>query len=280
MKQRKLFCEISPLCYQISTAKNRALRRMRDAFSGAHFARTRNTAPLPHRIYRHASIIRRELANVDATLQNNKAVNLMLSAPRVNGILIRPGETFSFWRLVGLPSARRGYLTGLTIAHGVPAQDIGGGLCQFTNLLHWLILHTPLTITEHHHHDGVDLFPDSGRNVPFGTGTSILYNYLDYRFKNDTDAAFQLLVHADGDLLYGEIRSDQPVPFRYDIVSQDEHFVREADGVYRCGSVVRICTDAKTGEVCARTCIKQNHARVLYDTDGLVLREAADGKLH
>ena len=56
--------------------------------------------------------------------------------------------------------------------------------CQLSNLLHWMVLHSDLTITEHHHHDRFDLFPDDGRQVPFGMGTSIVYNYLDYRVTN------------------------------------------------------------------------------------------------
>lgn len=52
---------------------------------------------------------------------------------------------------------------------------------------------------EHHHHDKVDLFPDFNRQIPFGTGTSIYYNYLDYRFRNDTQALYQLLVWVDGE---------------------------------------------------------------------------------
>ena len=44
-----------------------------------------------------------------------------------------------------------------------------------------------ITAIEHHHHDALDLFPDYNRQIPFGTGTSIAYNYLDYRFKNTTN---------------------------------------------------------------------------------------------
>ena len=120
-------------------------------------------------------------------LQNNKAINLQLAAPKVSGIIINPGETFSFWKLVGNPSKRRGYQMGLTIVNGNTSKGIGGGMCQFTNLIHWMTLHTELDIIEHHHHDEYDLFPDFGRKVPFGTGTSIYYNYLDYRIQNNTN---------------------------------------------------------------------------------------------
>ena len=195
---RKLFCQISPFTYRISTRKCQMLRNLSDWFAqlhGLHFAAVRDIDPLPVRIYQHQSLIRRKLGQVDMTLQENKAVNLSLAAPLVNGILIRPGETFSFWRLVGDTTEEKGYKTGLTITGNAPSKGPGGGMCQFTNLIHWMILHSPLTIVEHHHHDGLDLFPDFGRQIPFGTGTSILYNYKDYRFRNDTPLTYQLLVH-------------------------------------------------------------------------------------
>ena len=105
MTHRKLFCEISPLCYAISVFKCCMLRRLRDLFSKERFCRARSAERLPEVIYKHKSLIRRQLGNVDMTLQENKAVNLSLAAPRISGILLRPGETFSLWHLVGKTSA-------------------------------------------------------------------------------------------------------------------------------------------------------------------------------
>lgn len=190
---RRLFCELSPLAYRISVEKSCALRTLRDGFSAERFPKLRLEAPLPALVCRHNSLIRRTLGRVDPVLQDNKAVNLALAAPKINGILIRPGETFSFWHLVGRPSAANGYRTGMVIANAQTGEAVGGGMCQFSNLIHWMVLHAPLTITEQHHHDQFDLFPDFGRQVPFGTGTSIFYNYLDYRFRNDTEQTYQLL---------------------------------------------------------------------------------------
>lgn len=270
---RPLFCQISPLTYQISVEKCIALRKLRDAFTHTRLAKTRQEEPLPVVLYRHASLIRRRLGNVDMVLQENKAVNLSLAAPLVNSVVIRPGETFSFWNLVGRPTARRGFREGLTISTGRTSSGIGGGMCQFTNLIHWMVLHSPLTITEHHHHDGMDLFPDYGRQIPFGTGTSIVYNYLDYRFRNDTPATFQLLTWSDGTYLRGELRSDRSLPVRWHVHAEGEGFVREEDTVYRVGQVWREKVDVRTGQLLERTLLRQNHARVLYDTDGLPIRE-------
>ncbi|MDR3207193.1 MAG: VanW family protein, partial [Oscillospiraceae bacterium] len=154
---RRLFCEISPFTYELSVWKQRSQRYLRWLLSWRRYARAKAAQSLPLVVYTHASLIRRTLGQVNMTLQENKAVNLALSAPRVDGVLIRPGETFSFWRLVGRTTKRRGYRDGLTLAGGKTAQGVGGGLCQFTNLLHWLALHSPLTVSEYHHHDQYDL---------------------------------------------------------------------------------------------------------------------------
>lgn len=192
VKKRKLFCQISPLTYRISALKCRTIRRVSNLFLQRRPANSKLQEPLPYLLCSHRSLIRRKLVGVDPILQDNKAINLSITAPKINGIIIRPKQMFSFWALVGACTKKKGYKEGLMLRNGSLEKGIGGGMCQMTNLIHWLVLHTPLTITEHHHHDGVDIFPDCDRTVPFGTGTSILYNYLDYRFVNNTDAIYQL----------------------------------------------------------------------------------------
>jgi vancomycin resistance protein VanW len=78
-----------------------------------------------------------------------------------------------------------------------------------TNLIDWMILHSEMTITEHHHHDQIDLFQEFNRIIPFGTGTSIMYNYLDYRFRNDTDNTYQLIIYTTDEYLCGELRAEK-----------------------------------------------------------------------
>ena len=241
------------------------IRRLQDLFSANRFCRLHTEERLPVVIYKHKSLIRRQLGDVDMTLQENKAVNLALAAPKISGVLIRPGEIFSLWHLVGKTSARRGYREGLMIRHGRPDRGIGGGLCQLSNLIHWIVLHTPFEITEHHHHDGVDLFPDFGRQVPFGVGTSISYNYLDYRFRNKTDQTFQLIVFTDETYLNAELRAARPLDVKYHIQSRKECFVRENGVYYRCGEVWRECVEKSTGKVLESSLIKTNHAQVMYD---------------
>lgn len=262
---RKLFCEISPFTYRLSMEKEIIKRHLRDVFNGVHFAKERIQDSLPVIVYRHNSLIRRRLGNVDMQLQENKAVNLALAVKHIDGLLIRSGETFSVWKLIGRTTESKGYKEGLTITHGKPAKGIGGGMCQLSNLIHWMVLHSELTITEHHHHDAFDLFPDHGRQIPFGTGTSISYNYIDYRVMNNTNNTYQLRLYVDEEYLCGELRAVEPLPHTFHIHSEGEYFSREDGVVYRNGKVYRDTIDRSTGECLESQLIRTNHARVMYE---------------
>ena len=262
---RKLFCEISPFTYRLSMEKEILKRHLKDFIHKIRFAKERTTDNLPVVIYRHNSLIRRRLGNVNMQLQENKATNLALAVKNIDGLLIRPGETFSVWKQIGRTTERKGYKEGLVIAKGAPGQGIGGGLCQLSNLIHWMVLHSDLTIAEHHHHDALDLFPDYGRQIPFGTGTSISYNYIDYRVRNDTNNTYQLRLWVDGEYLRGELRAVDPQPHTFHIHAENEYFSREGDVIYRNGQVYRDTIDASTGNVIESQLIRTNHARVMYE---------------
>ncbi|MBP2269270.1 vancomycin resistance protein VanW [Pseudarthrobacter sp. PvP004] len=262
---RKLFCEISPFTYRLSVQRMIITRKVRDLFSFTAFARLRPDEVLPEVVYRHNSLIRRKLGNVDLHLQENKAISLGIAAPLVNSVVIRPGETFSFWKLVGSCTEAKGYREGLVINHGRADSGIGGGLCQFTNLLHWMVLHSELTVVEHHHHGDLDLFPDYNRQIPFGSGTSIIYNYLDYRVRNDTDQAYQFLVTTSDEHLRGELRAERAPEVKFHIREEDAYF-HEVDGhVYRHNKVMRLTRDKRTGLVTSKEPIIENNALVVYD---------------
>ena len=62
--------------------------------------------------------------------QKNKVVNLKLAVSRLDGVLLYPGETFSYWRLIGRPSRRKGYREGMVLFLGRIGGDSGGGKCR------------------------------------------------------------------------------------------------------------------------------------------------------
>lgn len=265
---RKLFCDINPTCYKISLKKEYFLRKTKDFFSSEIISTTKSENELPNIVKSHTSILVRKLHGVDIRLQENKVVNIGLACKEINGLVIKPGETFSFWRVVGNHTKEKGYKKGLVIGReGGLGEDYGGGLCQMANMIHWLVLNSPLEVTELHHHSDA-LFPDERRNVPFGTGTSVFYNNIDYRFKNNTDQSVQILVWIEDGLLCGELRSERAYPYRYKLVEEDHHFKKESDGkFYRNSKIYRFIIDRQTNEEIKKELILDNHSLVLYDYD-------------
>ena len=73
----------------------------------------------------------------------------------------------------------------MRLSDGARGAGVGGGICQLANLLHWMVLHSPLTVVERSEHS-FDPFPDNGRVLPWGVGCSIAYNYVDLVVRNDT----------------------------------------------------------------------------------------------
>jgi vancomycin resistance protein VanW len=266
MKTKKLFCEINIITYHISLIKGQIKRYLCWMFDGKKYAKVISKEPLPVVIYRHSSLIRRTLGDVDLVLQNNKAVNLMRTTPKITGILIKPKETFSFWKLVGKCTKRKGYLEGLVIKSQKAGRGIGGGMCQLSNLIHWMVLHSPLDITEHHHHNQIDLFPDFNRQIPFGSGTSICYNYIDYQFVNNTNSTFQIIVHTMDKHLVGELRCDKELEKAYHIIERNHCFVKENDEYYRNNEIYRTVIEKATGKLLNEEFIIQNHSKVAYDS--------------
>ncbi|MGO0060840.1 VanW family protein [Brevibacillus fluminis] len=255
--------QVHPIFYHARIKQKQLARRCSDLVRRTKFAESVSHALLPHSCKKHQSLLRRKLGNADPQLQENKIVNLKLAIERLDGLLIRPGETFSFWRRVGKPTRRRGFIEGMLLSQGKVITGVGGGLCQMANLLYWMALHTPLQISERHHHH-FDPFPDDQRVLPFGSGASVFYNYVDLRFYNPTDQTFQLVVWMTDQHLKGRIVSDREWPYAYHIEERNHHFLREQDKTYRTNELWRHMVDKRTGKTVKVEHLMKNKAEVKY----------------
>ena len=142
MKRR--LSEIHPFLYHARIWQKRAFRRIADLPRVGRFSSEIDIDQLPFTCKKHQSLLRRRLGNSDPQLQENKIENLRIACPRIDGILIKPGQTFSFWRQLGEATADKGYHEGMQLSRGEVVRGVGGGLCQLANLLYWMVLHTPL----------------------------------------------------------------------------------------------------------------------------------------
>lgn len=255
---------IHPIVYAVRVRELQLERDLADRRRNVRFARTRSSSTFGCALIRHRSILRRQLGDSDPRLQETKIVNLRLGAAALDGLIVRPGETLSFWDRVGRPSADRGFVEGLVLRNGAVSTGIGGGLCQLSNLIYWMALHTPLEVVERHHH-AFDPFPDQGRVLPFGSGATVFYNYGDLRLRNPTDRTFQLRVWVTGRHLCGTIATDRAWPLVYHVEERNHAFHRLADGrVYRDNELWRRTVDRATGETVDLALLTANHAEVKY----------------
>ncbi len=233
-------------------------------FSGHRWCSIQREESLPVRIKRNSSRLIKFQDEAGLWMQHNKVHNLRLAIPSLDGLVIRPGETFSFCRRVGFPSARKGYKEGMELSRGRPRPGIGGGICQLANMIHWLVLHSPLTVTERSEHS-FDPFPDCNRQIPFGTGAAVFYNYVDLQFRNDTQHTFQLRLWTTEADLCGELRVSEALRESYHVFERNARFERTPSGTFRKNEIWRDVIERKTGRRLREELLKTNAARVLYD---------------
>lgn len=233
--------------------------------SGIKFAGRQEKKLLPELIFKHQTPLRRELKDVDLWMQENKVKNLKLAIRGLDGLLLEPGERFSYWRQIGNPTRRKGYVEGMLLSNGKVRAGVGGGLCQLSNLLYWMTLHTPLTVMERWRH-GYDVFPDVKRQQPFGSGATCSYPNIDLQIENQTQQCFQLHLKLTDTHLVGEWRSDKVTRYTYEVFEKDHKIDHEWWGGYvRRNSIHRRLIDKTTHKEMAEEFITSNEALMMYN---------------
>jgi vancomycin resistance protein VanW len=278
VRERRL-TERYPMLFPVAKLAHRARRRTTWLTARTAWARRRGADPLPVRVKRHKSLLLRQLGESEMDLQHGKVTNLKLACRRLDGVVIGPGETFSFNKLVGNCTARKGYVEGMRLSNGEARPGVGGGICQLANLVHWMVLHSPLTITERSEHS-FDPFADNGRVLPWGTGCSIVFNYVDLCFRNDTKLTFQLLVRVGDRYLEGELRADRSPEHSYSVYARDEEFLRLGSEHFRRNEIWRDLIDRRTGDRVDSERVRSNCALVKYVPSGVAIRDVTprDGR--
>jgi vancomycin resistance protein VanW len=196
-------------------------------------------------------------------LQENKVHNLKLAVKKLDGLIIRPGERFSYWKTIGKTGKRQGYKKGMILFYGKVINDYGGGLCQLSNLLYWMFLHSALDVVERHRHS-YDVFPDAKRTQPFGSGATCVYNYRDLQIENNTKANYQLKLCVDDGFLKGKLLADCKQEYSYLIYEKNHQIRHSYFGAYiRRNEICRKIFDKNEKEICDEY-ITENHALMMY----------------
>lgn len=261
---RKRLSEIHPIFYHTRIRQKRFFRQISDLVKLNDFASDKTEQNLAFSVKKHQSLLRRKLGNSDPALQENKIINLKIAGPAIDGILIKPQQTFSFWQCVGEATAEKGYAEGMQLSRGEVVRGVGGGLCQLANLLYWMALHTPLKITERHHHS-FDPFPDENRTLPFGSGAGVFFNYIDLRFFNPLNCMFQIRLAVTENHLKGTIFTDTEPTESFHVFEKEHRFLKHEGKNYRQNEIWREVIDKRTGNKIREELLGKNLAEVKYE---------------
>ena len=136
-------------------------------------------------------------------LIDGKIHNIRKAIKRLDGIVIRKGEIFSFWRHVGKLTKARGYVPGRELREGCIIPKIGGGICQLSNAIYDAASKAGLEIVERHRHTAVI----KGSLAELGRDATVFWNYVDLRLKGAQD--WQLQVKMDKERLTVNIFGQQ-----------------------------------------------------------------------
>lgn len=228
----------------------------------------------PYIVFSHSSPLFRNLSKEDAELQNGKVANLCVAHKKVDCTILEPNKIFSYWKLIGNPTKIRGYKKGMMLINGKPVSKIGGGLCALSNLIYWMTLHTNLTVVERWRHS-YDVFPDSNRTQPFGSGATCVFNYRDLMIENRTENSYALLVWIENNRLCGQWRCNKKIDDSYEVYQKEHWISSEFGNVYvRHNKIFR--KHFVNGKFVDEEQVAENHAKMMYEP--LLEKNDTEGK--
>lgn len=250
---------------RFGNAYRRARRELQWRRCGADLRLARaGEAGFPALVAEHQTPLLRQLSGLDPQLQVNKITNLRLAVATLDGRVLQPGQRLSFWYFVRAPRAHRGFLPGLVLDEGRLRAGVGGGLCQLTNLIHWMTIHTPLTVVERWRHT-YDVFPDNHRTQPFASGATCAYPALDLQIENRTDVCFRLGLSVGETHLSGEWRSDREPRHTYRVYEAAHVITTEGPGIHMRRNIIRRKVIDRNGVEVGDELVSENHAQMMYE---------------
>ena len=124
-----------------------------------------------------------------------RTVNVTLAAKAINNVVLKPGQEFSFNKVVGQRTPARGYKTATIFSGGKAVQGYGGGVCQVSTTVYQGVKKAGLQITERHLHS----LPISYAKI--GNDATVSYGTKDFRFVNNTGSNIYITTNVYGGVL-------------------------------------------------------------------------------
>lgn len=147
-------------------------------------------------------LIGRGVSNFAGSIPN-RIYNIKLTASKLNGILIPPGEIFSFNQTIGDITAATGFKQAYVIKEGRTVLDDGGGVCQDSTTLFRAVLNAGLPVVKRTAHAYRVAYYEQG--FPPGLDATVFYPSVDFQFKNDTPGHILIQAYTSGVTLYVDL---------------------------------------------------------------------------
>lgn len=205
----------------------------------------------------------------------NRANNLKLAASKIDGVILSPGEEFSYNTIVGKRSISAGYKEAKIYAGGKIIDGLGGGICQLSSTLYNAVVFANLNVTERHNHQFITSYVQPGRDA------TVAYGSKDLKFVNNRKYPIKIKVKVDSGVakvqIYG-IKEENECNISFDVETvstteyetkyeKDESLKEGEEKIKQAGAngvVVKVYKVIKqNGRYIARDFISQDTYKVL-----------------
>ncbi|NLV87387.1 MAG: VanW family protein [Clostridiales bacterium] len=142
--------------------------------------------------------------------------NITKAAAAINGLVLNPGDEFSFNKTVGQRTASAGYQAAGAYSNGQVVSEVGGGICQVSSTLYYCTLMANLEIVERYcHYFGVNY-------LPAGLDATVSWPAPDFRFKNNSDYPIKIEAGIDTSAytVYIKIYGSNPDGIRVEMTTE------------------------------------------------------------
>lgn len=125
---------------------------------------------------------------------DNRISNLNLAASKINGLILYPGEEFSYNATLGQRTEEAGFLPAGAYENGEVVEEVGGGICQVSSTLYSAMLYgyNLTTVERYPHYFPVDYLEK-------GYDATVSWPKPDFKFRNDRDFPIKIVATCNND---------------------------------------------------------------------------------
>lgn len=260
---RKRLTEVFPGLTPLRTKQRVFCFYTKMKMDGKPYAYSYSDTSLPYLLYEAKSKVLNSNTGYDMVYQKNKFDNLKLAATGLNHLLIKPNEIFSFFYATKDVKKNGTYKDGLAEINGRIVPTKGGGLCQMSNLLFWVFLHSPLTIIERTGHDMRD-FPEPEGDALLGVDATIAEGWIDLKMRNDTQNTYEIQVRFDDTYVYVGLYALEKPHYTYEVINKNLVYQQNQNQIIEEVDIVSKIYDAYTKQLCEVKTLYRNRCIINY----------------